>query len=119
MLRAAIALVAMTACTASSDRPPVARIAAIPAAIPESDGFATEVALDGTASATIDDPAAELDFAWKLLDDDAQADDLHQPTVTARFAGARPPRIVLTVTAPGGATGHVTRELELTVLPSP
>ena len=90
----------------------------MPAAIPEGDGFATDVILDGTASATIDDPA-ELAFAWQLLDDDAQADDLHQPTVTARFAGVRPPRIVLTVTAPAGASGHVTRELELTVLPSP
>jgi len=119
MLRAAIALVALTACTASTDRPPVARIAAMPPAIPEGDGFATDVVLDGTASAAIDDPSAELGFTWQFLDDDAQADDLHQPTVTARFAGARPHRIVLTVTAPGGATGHVTRELELTVLPSP
>jgi hypothetical protein len=119
MLRAAIALVAMTACTASSDRPPVARIAAMPAAIPEGDDFATSVVLDGTASAAIDDPSAELAFAWQLLDDGARADDLHQPTVTAQFAGARPPRVVLTVTEPGGAAGDVVRELELTVLPSP
>jgi hypothetical protein len=91
----------------------------MPTAIPQGDDFATAVVLDGTASATIDDPAAELAFSWQLLDDDAQADDLKQSIITAHFAGARPPRIVLTVTAPDGATGHVTRELALTVLPSP
>src|SRR5262245_23077514 len=115
MLRAAIALIALHACAASSDRPPVARITAMPAAIPEADGFQTTVQLDGTTSASIEDPGAELRFAWQLLDDDARADDLGQPTLAAQFAGVRPPRIVLTVTAPDGASGHVTRELQLTV----
>src|SRR5712691_7474940 len=93
-LGAAIAI-AMAACAASSDRPPVPRIAAMPAAIPEGDGFQTAVLLDGTASASIDDPAAELAFAWQLFDDDAQAGDQRSPTLTARFAGVHPPRIVL------------------------
>jgi hypothetical protein len=113
--RAAIALL-LGACAASPDRPPVARIAAAPAAIPAGDGFQTPVVLDGSTSVSIDDPGAALGFRWRLLDDAAQTDDaLDGPTVTARFGGERPPRIVLEVTTPGGVRGDVSRELQLTV----
>jgi len=90
----------------------------MPAAIPEGDDFQTAVLLDGMASASIDDPGAELVFAWQLFDDDAQAGDQRSPTLTARFAGVHPPRIVLSVTAPNGRSADVTHELQLTVLPS-
>jgi hypothetical protein len=104
------------ACAVSPDRPPIARIRFDPTTIPARDAFATPVVLDGSASVSIDDPGAALDFAWQLLDDEAEADgDLDAPTLTVRFAGDRPPRIVLEVTTGGGLQGDVTRELALTV----
>jgi hypothetical protein len=116
---APIALIGLGACTASTERPPIARIIATPAAIAFHDDFQTTVTLDGTASAAIEDPGEPLAFTWHLFDDDAHADDVSQPTLTARFAGERPPRIVLEVTTADGRTGDVTRELQLTVLASP
>jgi hypothetical protein len=116
---APIALIGLGACAASSERPPIARIAADPAAIAFHDDFQTTVTLDGTASAAVEDPSEPLTFVWHLFDDDAQADDVTQPTLTARFAGERPPRVVLEVTTSDGRSGNVTRELQLTVLASP
>ncbi|HEV7558802.1 MAG TPA: hypothetical protein VGO00_25195 [Kofleriaceae bacterium] len=116
---APIALIGLGACAASSERPPIARIAADPAAIAFHDDFQTTVTLDGTASAAVEDPSEPLTFVWHLFDDDAQADDVTQPTLTARFAGERPPRVVLEVTTSDGRSGNVTRELLLTVLASP
>jgi hypothetical protein len=117
--RAALLACAMYAgCTTSDGRPPVARIAVTPTAIPEGDGFATTVILDGTASASIDpSDTRPLTFRWELDDDTAHADAsaLDQPMLTATFAGARPPRIVLTVTDAADLSDAVTHELELTV----
>jgi hypothetical protein len=106
----------LAACAASPDRPPVARIAATPAAVAEGDDFQTAVTLDGTRSQALDDPAAPLTFAWQLLDDEVHADGaLDQPMVVVHCLGARPPRIVLTVTDEHGLSADVTRPIALTV----
>ena len=61
---AAAALASGASCAPEDSRPPVARAEAIPAAIPEHDGFQTEVTLDGSAST--DPEGDELTFRWTL-----------------------------------------------------
>ena len=98
------------------ERPPVARIATVPTAILVHDNFQTEVMIDGSKSAVLDDPDAALTYAWQLLDDEARTDgSLRGEMLTVKFRGDTPPRIVLTVTSPDGQVGSVTHRLPLTL----
>jgi len=99
---------------AATDRAPIARITATPTAILVHDDFQTDVKLDGTASGTLAGDAA-LDYAWEFLDDEARSDQaLDLSTVTVRFRGDRPPRVVLTVTA-DGLSDSLTLPMQLTL----
>jgi hypothetical protein len=110
-----IAFTVAAGCAASPERAPVARIATTPTAIPQGDGQQTPVMIDGSTSADIDDPGATLTFHWTLLDDTATIDGADDtPMIVARFAGERPPTIVLDVTVDGD-TGELEYQLQLTL----
>ena len=99
---------------------PVARIAIAPRAIPEGDGFATDVVLDAGESADpVDDPdgTMALRYRWRLEDDAARFEDGRETdaVVTVRFEGRRPARIALTVTDPDGLEATAVDRLALTV----
>ncbi len=88
----------------------------MPPAVLEHDEFQTAVTLDGRASAALDDPEAQLTFAWQLLDDEARTTDtLDAPKLVVHFRGIHPPRIRLEVTDAIGHRGEVERAVELTV----
>ena len=121
---ALLTLLTLAACEAEDGRPPVARIAVEPAAIPEHDNFATAITLDGTASDDpIDDPdgLAPLAFAWKISGDEARfepgshADD---PVVVVRLRGDTPATLQLTVTDEDGRSTAAIRQMTLSVASS-
>lgn len=67
-------------------------------------------------SASFDGPDTPLAYRWRFDNDEARTDDaLDAPTLVVTFRGDRPPRIVLTVTAPDGLEDTVTSQLPLTV----
>ena len=120
LARPLLLVLAASACATNMGFPPVARIVATPRAIPEHDGFATDVVLDGTTS---DDPVdgedggAGLAFHWQI-DNDAvewRAGDARAATATVRFAGERPAIVRLTVTDADGLASTVTLDLQLTL----
>jgi hypothetical protein len=117
---AAAALACAGGCRIEDGRPPVARIALLPPAIPENDGFRTAVTLDGSASsdAALDAEAATaLDYAWRVLGDEYQPPDadLGAPAPTLRFRGDTPATIELTVTDAEGLSGTARLRLQLSV----
>lgn len=120
--RQAFALVILVAagCTTDEGRPPVARIVASPRAIPEHDGFQTDVVLSGTTSADpIDDPEGTrpLDFVWQITGDEARYQDgtPTSPTITVRLLGDRPATVRLTVTDEDAQSATATLQLQLTI----
>jgi len=111
-----VCAVCATSCAADPDRPPIARLTASPAAIFVHDDFRTQITLDGRMSASFDGPDTPLAYRWRFDNDEARTDDaLDAPTLVVTFRGDRPPRIVLTVTAPDGLEDTVTSQLPLTV----
>jgi hypothetical protein len=101
-------------------RPPVARIAAAPRAIPEGDDFRTDVVIDGRGSTDpVDDPegTAPLSFRWRIEGDEARFVDGHESSATAtiRLAGRRPARLHLTVTDEDGDDATDVHALQLTI----
>ena len=110
----------LAACAVEEGHPPVARIAASPRAIPEHDGFQTDVLLDGSASADpFDDPdgTIPLAFAWDVRGDEfrVEAGTPEQAMMTVRLLGDRPATIRLTVTDRDGRTGIAEEQLQLTI----
>jgi hypothetical protein len=111
---ALVAALGCASCATGADRPPIARITATPTAILVHDDFQTAVKLDATASGVVDGDAA-LDYAWEFVDDEGRTDDtLNSSTLTVRFRGDRPPRVVLTVTN-GDLAASVTLRIQLTL----
>jgi hypothetical protein len=108
-------------CSGGEDgHPPVARIAITPRAIPEGDGFASDVVLDAAESADpLDDPegAGPLGYRWQIDDDEAryQSGGGDDAVVTVRFEGRRPARIALTVRDGEGLSSTTVERMELTV----
>jgi hypothetical protein len=113
--------ITLTGCAAEEGRPPIARIAIDPMAIPEHDDFQTMVTLDGSDSADpIDDPdgAHPLDFRWEIIGDEVRFEtgsheDDKMPSV--RFRGDRPATVNLTVTDVDGLSAGATAYVQLTV----
>lgn len=109
-----------TACGVEDGRPPVARIEVVPGAIPEHDGFRTEVALDATASSDpIDDPegARPLSYTWVISGDEFrfESGDGNAPAPVLRFRGDSPAVIELTVEDEEGLRGVARRQLVLSI----
>ncbi len=112
-------------CALDDGRPPLARIDVVPAAIPENDGFQTEVVLDASRSADpIDDPdgSEPLAVRWEIIGDEARyasGDEafliLGDLTPTLTFRGDQPATIRLTVTDADGLEATATEHLQLTV----
>lgn len=116
----ALALVAAAACGTDGGHPPLARIALMPEAIVENDGFQTEVTLDASGSADpIDDPddSASLSYEWTIVGDEYRYERgrVTSAAPVLRFRGDRPATIELTVTDADGATATATTHLQLTV----
>jgi len=118
-----LALVAGPAgCVTEEGRPPIARIELMPPSIPEHDGFATVVTLDGTTSADpVDDPEGtdRLEYRWEILGDDFDfepGDDESDSAPQVRFRGDRPASVQLTVTDADGLDASATVYVQLTVL---
>ena len=108
-------MILSTGCMAEAARPPIARITTSPTAILARDEFRTEVTVDGRTSAAFDDSGAPLAYAWRFLDDEARTSQSPvRDMLVVTFRGEHPPRIELTVTAPGGETGAVIAALPLT-----
>jgi hypothetical protein len=112
----------VVACTSEpSGHAPIARITATPRAIPDHDGFQTDVVLDGTASADpIDDPdgGLPLAFLWTITNDDVQytmGRDT-EPKVTVRFLGNHPAIVDLKVTDVTGLSSTAELNMQLTIL---
>lgn len=117
-------VISVAGCSLPEGHPPVARVTATPFAIPEHDGFQTDVVLDATASADpIDDPddLRPLSYQWRLTGDEArvQAGSLTSATVTVRFLGDRPPTVTLTVTDEDGQSSSASENLQLTIPRAP
>ncbi len=108
-------------CALDDGRPPLARIDIVPEAIPENDGFQTEVVLDASRSADpIDDPdgSETLSVRWEIIGDEARyasGDDDADVTPTLTFRGDQPATIRLTVTDADGLEATATEHLQLTV----
>jgi hypothetical protein len=120
VLSALSALATLTACEAASGHAPVARITATPRAIPEHDGFQTDVVLSGATSADpVDDPDGGLPLAyeWEILGDDVHIESggLTSRELTVRFLGDRPATILLTVTDAEGQSATARLQLQLTL----
>jgi hypothetical protein len=120
--RVLVAIAALAGgCTLADARPPIARIDVAPAAIPENDGFQTEVVLDASRSADpIDDPEGDesLEIRWEIIGDEARyasGDGATDPTPTLTFRGDQPATIRLTVTDADGLEATATEHLQLTV----
>lgn len=110
----------VASCASEQGRPPVARITAEPRAIPEHDGFQTDVILDGTTSADpIDDPdgTRPLSYAWEITGDEVrfQQGTPASPTITVRFLGDRPATVRLTVTDEDGHHSTARLQMQLTL----
>lgn len=120
MVRRALPLIVVAACTASDGHPPLARIELVPEAILENDGYQTAVTLDATTSADpIDDPAGDgaLTYAWTIAGDEYRYDRGRATSAAPvlRFRGDSPAIIEVTVTDADGATATATAHLQLTV----
>lgn len=116
-----VALVLAGCVPQDEGRPPLARIDIVPGAIPENDGFATAVTLDGTTSADpVDDPEGTraLDYRWEILGDEFRFESGSDETDAAPvvyFRGDRPATIRLTVTDEDGLDASATAYVQLTV----
>jgi hypothetical protein len=120
-VHALAALLALSACQQELGRPPVPRFTIDPAYVPEHDDFATEVSLDGSASADeLDDPTIPLAFSWHFDDDRVRIvdGDVHSSTLRIATAGDRPLTISLAVEDDDGQTSTLEQRLGLT-LPDP
>ncbi len=96
------AAVSLLACSAGSPgHPPAARIVVTPAYVPLSDGYRTDVLLDGSGSSDdVDDPRRiqPLLYEWEIEDADAPVSpSLESQKVTVRIAGSHPVTVRLTV----------------------
>ena len=119
MPRFAVLVLLVAACQSDAGRPPVARIAVLPEAVPQHDAFTTDVMLDGTMSADpIDDPDGMLPLAyrWRISNDEARFQGPEDAAVTTiRLAGERPATIELTVTDADGDSTTARHNLQLTL----
>lgn len=120
LLLAAMLATQLLSCAVPDGRPPVARISALPKAIPEHDDFQTDVILDATTSTDpIDDPdgARPLRYEWQFSNDEVrvQSGSMTSDTITVRFLGNRPPTVRLTATDEDGLSSTATMQLQLTI----
>lgn len=116
----AVALVCAAGCALDDGRPPVARIAVDPGAVPEHDDFRTDITLDATLSADpIDDPegATELSVQWEIVGDEHRFESGSDtsPMAVIRVRGDTPATIRLTVTDVDGLSAMAATQLRLTV----
>jgi hypothetical protein len=112
----------LTSCEPSTGYPPVARIDVAPRAIPENDGFQSEVVLDAQASADpIDDPEGTrgLSYRWQIIGDEFRliSGSLSGPTLTISLLGETPATVLLTVTDEDDNSNTAREQLQLTVRP--
>jgi len=110
----------LLACEQPAGHAPVARITATPRAIPEHDGFQTDVVLSGASSADpVDDPdgALPLAYRWEIIGDDVhlEAGTFAARDLTIRLLGDRPATVLLTVTDADGQSATARLQLQLTL----
>jgi len=127
-LAACCAALALAHCTSTGGPAPLARLDLSPAHIPEADGFATPVLLDGRRSLPAEgEDASDLRWAVRILDTDdgylvAPAEEqpdgcaahMLAPCVLVRFRGDHPVVVELSVTS-GGRSSTARRTVALTV----
>ncbi len=112
--------VAPIGCEQPAGHAPVARITAMPRAIPEHDAFQTDVALSGATSADpIDDPdgGLPLSYRWEIIGDEVhlEAGTFASRDLTIRLLGDRPATVRLTVTDSDGQSATASLQLQLTL----
>jgi hypothetical protein len=99
--------------------PPAARIVITPSYVRASDGYQTDVVLDGTHSSDdVDDPKRlqPLLYQWEIEDRDAPVSPSSEsPVVTVRIAGVRPVTVRLTVADGDNVKNTVSAEIGLTL----
>jgi hypothetical protein len=121
-VRRAFLLLLLVSCTEPGGHAPVARIDALPRALPEHDNYQTDIVLDGRASADpLDDPdgTAPLAYIWEITNDDYEVfeGDEDEAVLTVRFLGTRPPSVRLTVMDEDGQQSTARLQLQLTLAP--